>query len=231
MDYVIYELGLRPKIPLVDLLYLEFLHSLVASGRTEKILVFPSKDLTAPSQETRDLHEFTERVFSIFSKHKNQINVVDLFGVAPPAQHLLSTDFLQSIKFIGSEEFLAIARNNLNLSIRGFGDFNKYHPKDIRLLSTFVHLVRGWLISDYLKKQKIIDGSSVNLGFIIWETEVDKLGLFYRISAQNEGMDLTPIMGRTIFTSKAEPIPTFGPKALNAFDSIPDLILKLTCPP
>ena len=98
-------------------------------------------------------------------------------------------------------------------------------------MTTFVHLVRGWLISDYLKKQKIIDGSSVNLGFIIWETEVDKLGLFYRISAQNEGMDLTPIMGRTICTSKAEPIPTFGPKALNAFDSIPDLILKLTCPP
>ncbi|MDH5415558.1 MAG: hypothetical protein OEW87_15585 [Flavobacteriaceae bacterium] len=227
VDRVIYELGLRPKIPLVDLLYLEFLHSLLKVGRVNKILVFPSIDLTYPAQSKEDFEEFRKNVLKVFCKYKNQICIVDPFSITISTENFLSADFLETVKFIGSSKFITFVRDRLNLRINSFRDFNKLHPEDIRLLSMYVHLVRGWIIHNYMKENELLN-TPVNLGFIIWETEVDKLGFFVKLSSESQNILLTPILGKSILFGKNRPIPVFEPaNTLNIFDEFPNIILKL----
>ena len=41
VDIAVYELSLRPTVPLVDLLYFEFLRSCLESGKIRQVIVFP----------------------------------------------------------------------------------------------------------------------------------------------------------------------------------------------
>jgi hypothetical protein len=227
VNYLVYQLGLRPKIPLVDLLYLEFLHNLLIHDRIDKILLYPVVDLSYPTQTNRDFNEFVRHVTKVFHNYKNKIHIINPFNISVNTELLTASEFLETVKFVGSKEFIAFIKDKLDYKINNFCDFNKYHPYNIRLLSIFTHLIRNWMLYNYMEEKQLLN-ARVNLGFIIWETEVDKLGFFVKLSSEKQNIILTPILGRTIFCGKNRVIPVFEyEKTLNVFDEWPDIILKL----
>lgn len=228
VDYVVYQLGLRSKIPFVDLLYLEFLHHLLLIDRLGEIIIFPSIYLGQVSKQEQDFQTFKENALRIFSKYKRHIRIVHPFEVTINAQDLLSPDFLETVKYIGSERFIRFLRDRFGMKIRNFHDFNKFFPEDMKLLNIYDHLIRGCIISRYLRENKIIDDEPLILGFMIWETEVAKLGLFQRISEHADNIVLTPIIGKTIYCGKNKTIPVYDPKdTLYIFEKGTDILLKL----
>lgn len=228
VNYVVYQLGLRPNIPLVDLLYLEFLHYLLKNKRVSEIILFPSVDLSYPTQTKDDFEAFKKNVFTIVRNYKNNMCFIDPFVSGVSVEQLLSREFLQVIKHIGSIKFIKFIKNVLDWKGDSFGDFNKFHPDDIRLLTIYIHLIKGWIIRAYLIKNGIIDNRRLNLGIFMWETEVYKIGIFQWMAEHNSNLSITPILGKTIFYEKNKPLPVFDPKiTICIFENFRDIILKL----
>lgn len=225
INYVIYQFGLRPYLPLIDILYLEYLHSLVKKGEIEKIIIFPSIDLSSPTQDGNAYTLLQENVKKIFKTFEARI----IFN-NPFTSHILSNrdltsqEFLETIKYIGSTEYFNYLKTEWKSKVASYNDFNRYHPTDTRLLVTFTHLFWSWQVYKHLKEENIITragSSTLDLGFIFWETEVDKLGVFKKIAEDNSNVKLSIILGKTILDKKKKPIPVFEPNfALNLFQKI-----------
>lgn len=227
VDHVIYQLGLRPTIPLMDLLYLEFLNGFLLEKRAKKLFIYPSADLSYPSQDKPEYEEFKTNVLRVLSSQKNKVCFMDPSLLQSHTQDLVSKEFLQAVRYIGSRQFIAFLRDVINWTGNSVSDFNKFHPEDMRLLTVYVHLLRGWSIRQYLLESGIFD-KPVNLGFLMWETEVDKLGVFQWMAQHIPMMTITPILCRSITSQKNTPIPVFEPeKTIYIFDDMEKTLLKL----
>jgi len=210
-DYIIYQLGLRPTIPLVDLLYFEYLHYLLNENKAKEVHIYAFPDHTSPSQKESDYDELCVHVRKIFGNTQNRVKFIGPDILRNYAADLFTEELLEALVYIGSDEFFKYL--NLHLKWKGsdIGDFNKSREQKDKLKSLFVHLARGWCIRGHL-----LDGifknknGKVALGFLIWQDEVDKLGVVnYMKEHCATNMAIIPILGKNIMISKKNPVPTF----------------------
>ncbi len=227
VDFIIYQLGLRPSVPLVDLLYLEYLHAILRAGLADKLLIFPSPDLSYPDQDSGAFEQFKMNVLRVLRDQKARIDFIHPALLKEHTSDLVSCDFLQVVRYVGGHEFIEFLKNVLNWRGKSVSDFNKFHPADMRFLSTYVHLLRGWAIRAYLLDNGILS-KPVSVGFLIWETEVDKLGVFRWMAQRNPMMRVMPILGKSISFRRRCTIPVFEPsKTVYTFDEMHSTISKL----
>jgi len=211
VDYVVYQLGLRPSIPIVDLLYLEFLHHLLINGSiTNKIIIYPVPDLSSPLGETGELeyNELKKNLQTVFKSHEDQVTVLSHLPILPDVKELLSSSFLNTVQYIGSEQYIKKVKRITKTEIKDYTHFNKHHPKDLRLVNLFVHTMRGWI--SLRKLESIIDlHDGLRIGYLIWETELDKLGQFMCFW-ENKGMNVncSIFIGKTL-CARGRPLPVF----------------------
>jgi hypothetical protein len=222
VDYVVYQLGLRPSIPIVDLLYLEFLHHLLINRSvTNKVIIYPVPDLSAPLGETGEVEyiEFKKNVLSVFKSYEDQVTVLSHLPILPDVKELLSSSFLNTVRYIGSEQYIKKVKRITKTEIKNYAHFNKHHPKELRLVNLFVHTMRGWI--SLRKLESVIDlHDGLRIGYLIWETELDKLGQFMCF-LENKRMNVncSIFMGKTL-CAKGRPLPVFDcNKTLDIFCS------------
>lgn len=220
VDYVVYQLGLRPNIPIVDLLYLEFLHHMVMDGNVStKVLIYPVPDLSFPLGETGEVEydEFKKNVNSVFKSCEDKITVLSHVPVVTDVEELLSPSFLNTVKYIGSDLYMKQVKRLTKTKLTNYNHFNMHHPKELRLVNLFVHTMRGWVSLRRLESIiKLRDG--LRIGYLIWETELDKLGQFMCFW-ENKGLNVScsVYMGKTLCVN-GRPLPVFDcNKTLNMF--------------
>ncbi len=218
MDYLIYQLGLRPLIPIVDFLYLEYIKFLLRNRTNiKKVFIFPTPDLSWDEQDYKAYNTFNNNLSRIFKekkiKDKLQIEFLPLFSELKndiPADYFFEKELLFIIQYTSSRKFIDYINSITKLRIRSFCDFNKFHPSELSLVSIYVHLIRNLWIKRFLETHNIlVKGTKVNLGFLIWEWEIDKLGIYSYLATKYEELKITPILGKTIFASKNKPLPVF----------------------
>ena len=72
MDFLIYQLGLRPLIPVVDLLYFEYIKLLLKNNTNiKKVFVFPTPDLSWDEQDQKTYNTFENNLSRIFKDPKS----------------------------------------------------------------------------------------------------------------------------------------------------------------
>jgi len=231
IDYCVYQSGLRPYIPLIDLLYLEYLKYLLKKEVIKKLLIFPSVDLSFSDQDVEAFKFLEDRIKSIFKETINSIDIIDPFEQKTnvPSVSLLSNEFLKTLQYVSSKDFLKFIRERLGLEIKDYTEFNRYHPEELKLVSIFVHLVRCYIIwNKFLSIGLLKNNEHVNLGFLIWETEVDKLGLFHKLATGNKKITLTAMLGKSCMVNRNKPVPVFREgETINFFEEEPVIVKKL----
>ena len=143
--------------------------------------------------------------------------------------HFFEKELLFIIQYTGSREFIDYINRTTKLNIKSFCDFNKFHPSELKLVSIYVHLLRNLWIKRFIEKHNILsEGAKVNLGFLIWEWEIDKLGIYNYLAAKYKDLIITPILGKTIFASRNEPLPVFTPRdTIYVFENIGSTVKKI----
>lgn len=220
VDYVVYQLGLRPSIPIVDLLYLEFLHYLLVKGYiNRKVIIFPIPDLSIPYDETGEVqfNHFKKNVLSVFKTHRDRVTVLSYHPILPDVNEMFSPIFLHTLKYTGSEQYMNRVKRISKSAIKDITHFSKHHPKELRLVNLFVHAMRGWI--SLRKLESIIElQDGLKIGILIWETGLDKLGQFMCFW-ENKGLNVScsVYIGKTLCV-KGRPLPVFdNNNTLNMF--------------
>jgi hypothetical protein len=236
-EWCFYQLGLRPQIPIVDFYYLQYLLKLLRKDQIRKLVIYPSVDLSFPTQDILAFQQLEKRVLLIFGDQSHKVQLIDpvqqkhnLSSVA-----LLSRDFLSSIQYIAGDDFQKKCRRILGDNHWTWQKCNRYHPEDLRLVSIYVHTVRGYIMWHFLQEELNNRTSEVShslrVGFLIWETEMAKLAVFDQLSSQRpiSRLVLSPILGRTILLPRGKPLPVFEPDKTIALFSDLRASLKLLC--
>ena len=196
----------------------------------EKLIIIPSPDLSSSSQDRDAVLCLQANLGKIFKDNFEKVEVLETFtleDIDPFSIHLLD-----AIKYIESRDFIEFINANFTKDIKNFGDFNRYHPADRQLLAIHVHVMTAWMILTYLEKTKALhESSGKHLGFILWETEADKLGIYYYYCTKYRNIECVPVLGKTILYRKAWtkfPLPVYIEETTLALcDSVLATMLKL----
>jgi hypothetical protein len=217
LDTLVYELGLRPDMPSVDALYMEYARHLLETNHTQEVVLVISRDLSATDQGLEALTTLKTNLTKLFGTLYPRVIVVDADTLLPKyATSLFSRDFLKVLTYMESDDFLRVASEWSGIRIRSMLDFSRHHPLAKRGMSIYVHIVRGWLVRKFLEERGSLSKETAVIGFLIWETEVDKLGVLYQLSTGRR--KVIPLLGRSIYSSRGKPVPVFSPgSTLNLF--------------
>ena len=79
INYFFYQFGLRVNLPLLDLLYLEYVHQLLKQGRLQRVVIFPTIDLSHPTQNHKDLETFTRNIHRVLNECMDRVTVDNPF--------------------------------------------------------------------------------------------------------------------------------------------------------
>lgn len=212
IDIAVYQFGLRPQLPLVDVLYLEYLRTLFAKDLIEALRIYPSIDLSAPEQAREQLEPFKDHIRTVLGDYADRATFYDPFSQDGfNNADLTSNEFLATIQYVGSREYFEYLRSEWRLPIDTIGDFNRHHPPDSRLLTIFTHLIGAWQVYKDLGALGHLSntGRRRELGVVLWETEVDKLGVYKYIVEQRPFIGMCAILGKTVFGDDNRPLPVF----------------------
>jgi hypothetical protein len=205
IEYFVHQFGIRPHLPLLDVLYLEYLHHLLKTKKVRRILIYPTVDLTSSNQSTSGFGELAQRIRAIFGAEPESVEVFTPFHPRMLPNHELATpQFLEMLRYVGSEEHRRYLLLKHGLKVRSIDDFNKYHPKESRLVVLFTHIVGSWKILRDLEERGFLHS---RLGFILWETEGDKLGVYRSMLHARADGELAVALGKTLFARRRVPLP------------------------
>jgi hypothetical protein len=256
LDYVIYQMGIRPRIPLMDCIYHLYLKSLLKEGKIAKVVIIATQDLSSPEQ--KDLELFSRNTKSIYGEYAKYINISFLSADdATLASKLLTEDFNNAVKHIEDAEFVQSWKRRLDLKdkVTKKAIVNLLHPipgnigkilndgnplnwtTTIRnqsgLYNIVHHINRTWIICCSLERiiPELISDTKSNLaiGSIFWEIEIAKLGMIDAYIKQKTGFLHYPILGSTVAHSDGKTaIPTHKHnEAICIHDDIASLIEKM----
>lgn len=232
IDYCVYQLGLRPLMPLIEILYFEYLNFLLRNDLVRKLIISPSVDLSQPVQDAGAFRLLKQRLELILGNYNGRFRLIDPLEQRAilSSVSLLSPDFLELVQYVGSGSFLSYIRNQLGLDVQSYAEFNRFHPEELRLVSVLVHLIQGYVVWQNLLSQELADiNEDFNLGLLVWETGVDKLGLFHRLAVDRQSISLTVLLGKTCMIKRNTPLPAFdSEESINLFDGIPETCRKLS---
>lgn len=231
LDVAVYELSLRPKIPLMDLLYLEYLKQRLENGTVGRVYVVPWSG-NQDSDEHRDAETLLkcnlERVFgSSFPK----ITILFSSDLAPLSSQLLADDFFAQLEALGDSDFLRECSRTMGYRFKSYHDINSGHPEALQARSLVEHSIRGWLIFRYLigATLEVAPGStSLSIGSLMWERELSKLLLLRNLEARLPDARFGLMLGKSVtYRSgvKRIPLPTYQ-EALEIFVDLDELAEK-----
>jgi hypothetical protein len=235
IDLVAYQFGLRPNLPIIDLLYLELLKNMQSNEKIEKIVIFPTIDKSSVTQNEKDLDNLTENLKKVFCHNPDCFEIINPFrDSALTSKELIEENFIDTLSYLGNQEFYNNVYDVSKHNINGIQDFNKYHKKDKAVMTLITHVFKAWEVREYILNHiKSSSKEKMNIGFIFWEVEYDKWGIYNRTAKDDKIEELTLLIGKSIFGkenffSKYKPIPVFTRDALGVFDEKQEILEKIT---
>lgn len=224
LDIGVYELSLRPDVPVMDLLYFEYLRSRIAAGSINEVVVIPwsgwRDDANAEGEQT-----VQERVRAIFGDYSSRVTVVTADDLQVHGTAIFDNRFFEQVGNLGDSEFLEFASSAMGYRFRSYEDINRSHPDSHRARSIVEHTVRGWLIFKYLESSRLDQAAApLKIGSLMWEQELTKL-LMLRNLEEHDGVECSVMVGRTVSFGRRrrKAIPTFDRKAIEVFGDIDEM--------
>jgi hypothetical protein len=231
IDIAIFELSLRPRIPLMDLLYFEYLKSRLFRGSIDRLVVAPwSGNDNTPGQRAE--HELAANLQKVFGKTWSKVTLVTSADLAGLSAELLSYEFMKSLEALGDSSFLAQISSAVGYRVKSYRDINSGHPEALPARSLIEHAIRGWLMYKYLDRHIFDDdsGKMIAVGILIWERELAKLLLPRNLQLSGHRIHPGLMLGRSITYRKGfrrVPMPNYeSASAIEIFASADDLRAK-----
>lgn len=219
IDLAIYELSLSPKVPVMDLLYLEYLRGRLEDGSIGEVVVVPW------SGWRDDQNDDGERLIQahlrrVFGKYFDRVTVVTASMLQEEAESVFENHFFEQVGNLGNSEFLRNASSVMGYQFRSYHDINQGHPETHQARSIVEHTVRGWLIYKYIEREYIrTPNPPRQIGSLMWERELTKLLLLSNI-VENYEIDCSLMLGSSVTYRRglrSHPLPTFEKRAVNIF--------------
>lgn len=220
VDLVIYELSLRPNMPVLDLLYFEYLRSRLADGSIKKAVIVPWsgwRDETNTEAERK----IQRNIASVFGRLAEHVTVVTADMLQEHAGSVFENHFFEVVGNLGNSEFLRNASAVMGYRFRSYHDINQGHPETHQARSIVEHTVRGWLIAKYIECEHLEkpDGPR-KVASIMWERELTKLLLLRNLLETHPELECSLILGASVNyrrRMRSHPVPTFVDTALTVF--------------
>ncbi|MCR6487203.1 hypothetical protein M8542_30675 [Amycolatopsis sp. OK19-0408] len=230
VDLVIYELSLRPNVPVMDLLYFEYLRSRLANGSIKEAVIVPW------SGWRDDTHAEAERkvqrnIESIFGRHAQRVTVVTAEMLQQHAGSVFENHFFEMVGNLGNSDFLRNASAVMGYRFQSYHDINQGHPETHQARSIVEHTVRGWLIAKYVEAEHLANsGDSRRVASIMWERELTKLLLLRNLLESHPDLECSLILGASVSYRRrlrSHPVPTFVDSAITIFGDLDDQITRI----
>jgi hypothetical protein len=233
LDVAVYELSLRPKIPLMDLLYLEYLKQRLENGTVGRVYVVPWSG-NQDSDEHRDAETLLRcNLERVFGTSFPKITILFSSDLAPLSNDLLADDFFGQLEALGDSDFLRECSLTMGHRFKSYHDINSGHPEALQARSLVEHSIRGWLIFRYLigMKLEVAPGSkSPSIGVLMWERELTKLLLLRNLETRLPDARFGLMLGKSVTYRtgmRRVPLPTYqGGETLEIFVDLDELAEK-----
>lgn len=234
VDLAIYELSLRPDIPVMDLLYLEYLRARLEDGSIDRVVIVPWSGWRDESNSDGE-YRVSDHLRQVFGRHLASVTIVTAAMLQEHADSVFQNEFFEQVGNLGNSNFLRTASLLMGYRFRSYHDINQGHPESHQARSIVEHTVRGWLIYKYIE-QKFINSPTPprRIGSLLWERELTKLLLLSNIVANHEAVDCSLVLGGSVtyrHRLKQVPLPTFASDAISVFgdpDALRVIISKKT---
>lgn len=243
LDILIYQHGLRPKVPVIDYMYLTYIRTLLVGNEVDRVMIFPTISASDPRSELdpesleEDFSVLKANSLKVFEEVSSDVTFVAPTDLPVPPPFSKSTTKRQLLRHAGSHEYLATIDSQIgHISIKDFSDFSRYHPKGDRLYHIVDHLFQALRIWAYLKQETDLLLSDRHIGLLLWEWEFDKVAAWHQLFGSLEAeVRVTSHLGRTVkyFTwaglvPEYNPVPVFsGPDTLEVFAPYQEHFLSL----
>ncbi|WP_404353077.1 hypothetical protein LG324_09525 [Phycicoccus jejuensis] len=226
---MVYELSLRPLIPLMDLLYFEYLRRRLEVGTVKKVVVVPWSGWSRSDENLQKEHDLLQNLKIVFGEEFGRVKVLSGADFQPYAKSLLREEFFDSLESLGRSEFLRSSSRIMGYPFRSYHDINSGHPESVQSRSLVEHSLRGWLVLKYLQDNELQSGDIRCIGALMWERELTKLLLLKNLEAST-GVRPALLLGKSItfWQSGRKPIPTFESEAIEVFGDFDEQVTKLT---
>lgn len=227
-DVILYPLGLRPKVPVLDVLYMEFLKNHMKDESFGKLILFPTPDLSSPNQRVDEINKLSKNIQKVFGNLSDRVSIVNTFDHEAYKDVSISVDFLKVVEYLDSEEFLSMANKILGRDVEGFSDFSKHHPEGKQLVSIINHIYNSWCLRRFLDLEGYLSNGPNRIGIVFWMPELAKLGVVHQLK-HIEGITILGIAGKTIQFDWNKPLPAHDPeKTIRMFEDEGSVIKKIS---
>lgn len=208
-DICLFTATARRFLPLTDILYFEFLRSLLKSGTSKELLLGRWHPLPGYGSATGDddWEEYDRYVNALFREFGERVTLVYGREILDRHEGELPALFWNSLKYIGADKHLEWAPS-IGLSERRYRRLAQTKAGD-KLSGTVAHTMNNTELVPHLASalSRIADSSASRpvVGVLFWELELDRLVVFQALNRESGAgsvdcppFDLTPIAGRTV---------------------------------
>jgi hypothetical protein len=220
VDLAIYELSLRPDVPIMDLLYLEYLRARLAKGTIGEVLVVPWSGWRDENNSVGE-RRIRENVNVVFGHQNSRVTVVTASMLQEHAGSVFENHFFDQVGSLGNSDFLRNASAVMGYRFRSYHDINQGHPETHQARSIVEHTVRGWLIAKYVEANHLTGSNTPRrIGSLMWERELTKLLLLRNLLAHHPEIECSLMLGTSVSYRdglKRKPIPTYQGTAITIF--------------
>lgn len=224
VDVMIYELSLRPNIPIMDLLYMEYLRDRLEKDSIDRVFIFPWSGWRESGEDSRE-QLFVKNARSVFGAAlSKRVTIVTSSDLQANVQAVFDNSFFDQVAKLGNSVFLKRASTLMGYRFRSYHDINQGHPETHQARSIVEHTIRGWLIYKYLEKSNVLKAHSSNrlqVASLVWERELTKLLLLTNLRENHrDEVDCSLVVCSTVGFRKGLkriPLPTFGENAIEVF--------------
>jgi hypothetical protein len=234
LDIAVYELSLRPRIPLMDLLYFEYLKLRLTQHSIQRLFIVPWSGNGDSSAVEHAEQELTSNLNRIFGTSWSQVTLINSAKLSALSSELLENNFMSSLEALGDSSFLAECSRVMGHRFKSYHDINQGHPEALQARSLVEHAIRGWLIYRYLERNLLEDDgrSTLAVGSLIWERELSKLLLLRNLQLSKHNIRLGLMLGKSVtFRRKwhRSALPTYeSSTTIEIFAPPSDLLNKCT---
>lgn len=241
IDCVIYQMGIRPTIPLMDCIYHLYLKSLLQKGAIAKVAIFATQDLSAPNQNDDEKKTFEENTRLIYGDQAQKIYISFLNKEATLAAQLISKEFSDAVKNIEGHNLIEswkrkLAENGTVLTgnITKTIEWAAKSRKQRGFFNFIHHINRTWIIccslSEIIPQLSPKPKEQLRIGSILWEVELAKYGVLHEYFRQ-QGYVITHdfILAKSVTDGiKKSSIPTHEhDKAICIYDDMNSSVTKM----
>ena len=243
IDVMIYQLGLRSKLPIMDCFYHVYLKELLEKKIISRVLVFATIDLTDPEMEkvignSFDISykEYQKRTLALYGELSTCVSFADTNQSKTKPIEFISKEFNSAVDYIWSSKFQQFINNSSSSDAKHF-DIKKENPNDwtgefrkgINFPGVVHHINRTWFIAKEIDEHiSRMENQNISIGTIYWFKNIAKIGVMHAYFKDKGNVKHTHIYGKSIeFKNKNKAIPTHDyNKTICLYESIDSLCKK-----